>query len=69
VEVERAGGAPLVGPGQELTLLRETLARVIHEGEPQLVTLVGVPGIGKSRLVYELFKTIETGEHGIVSRR
>jgi class 3 adenylate cyclase/tetratricopeptide (TPR) repeat protein len=66
VAVERAGGAALVGREQELTLLRETLARVVHEGEPQLVTLVGVPGIGKSRLVYELFRTIETGEHGLV---
>jgi class 3 adenylate cyclase/tetratricopeptide (TPR) repeat protein len=66
VAVERVGGATLVGREQELTLLRETLARVVREREPQLVTLVGVPGIGKSRLVYELFQTIETGEHGLV---
>jgi class 3 adenylate cyclase/tetratricopeptide (TPR) repeat protein len=66
VGVERVGGAALVGRKQELTLLRETLSRVIREREPQLVTLVGVPGIGKSRLVYELFQTIETGEHGLV---
>jgi class 3 adenylate cyclase/tetratricopeptide (TPR) repeat protein len=66
VAVERVGGAPLVGRAQELTLLRETLARVIREREPQLVTLVGLPGIGKSRLVFELFQTIETGEHGLV---
>ena len=66
VSVERVGGAPLVGRGQEITLLRETLTRVIREREPQLVTLVGVPGIGKSRLVYELFQTIETGDHGLV---
>jgi predicted ATPase/class 3 adenylate cyclase len=66
VAVERVGGASLVGREQEVTLLRETLARVIRECEPQLVTLVGVPGIGKSRLVYELFQTIETGDHGLV---
>ena len=66
VAVERVGGAALVGRVQEVTLLRETLARVVREREPQLVTLVGVPGIGKSRLVYELFQTIETGEHGLV---
>ena len=66
VSVERSGGAALVGREQELNLLRETLARVVREREPQLVTLVGVPGIGKSRLVFELFQTIETGEHGIV---
>ncbi len=66
VSVERVGGAPLVGREQELTLVRETFARVIREREPQLLTLVGVPGIGKSRLVFELFQTIETGEHGLV---
>ena len=66
VSVERSGGAELVGREQELTLLRETLARVVREREPQLVTLVGVPGIGKSRLVFELFQTIETGDFGLV---
>jgi class 3 adenylate cyclase/tetratricopeptide (TPR) repeat protein len=66
VSVERVGGAPLVGREQELTLLRETFARVVREREPQLVTLVGVPGIGKSRLVYELFQAIESGSFGIV---
>ena len=66
VAVERVGGAALVGREREMALLRETLARVVRESEPQLVTLVGVPGIGKSRLVYELFQTIETGEHGLV---
>jgi class 3 adenylate cyclase/tetratricopeptide (TPR) repeat protein len=66
VSVERVGGAALVGREHELTLLRETLARVVREREPQLVTLVGVPGIGKSRLVFELFQTIETGDYGLV---
>ena len=37
-----------------------------RERAPQLVTLVGVPGIGKSRLVFELFQTIETGDFGLV---
>jgi class 3 adenylate cyclase/tetratricopeptide (TPR) repeat protein len=66
VGVEHVGGAALVGRDQELSLLRETLARVVREREPQLATLVGVPGIGKSRLVYELFQTIETGAFGLV---
>ena len=43
-----------MGRSQELSLLRSTLARVLAEREPQLVTLVGVPGIGKSRLMAEL---------------
>ncbi len=69
VGVERVGAATLVGREQELTLLRETLARVKREGRPQLVTLVGVPGIGKSRLVLELFQAIESGDLGMVSWR
>ena len=66
VGVERVGGAVLVGRERELTLLRETFSRVAGEGSPQLVTLVGVPGIGKSRLVFELFETIQTGAFGLV---
>ena len=52
---------PLVGREREVTLLTETLVRVREERSPQLVTLVGVPGIGKSRLVYELFAEVGRG--------
>jgi len=61
VAVEREARAPLVGRRREVLLLRETLERAHSGREAQLVTLVGVPGIGKSRLVYELFKTVELG--------
>ena len=50
---------PLVGRERELELLRGTLERVQEHREPQLVTLVGVPGIGKSRLVYELLRIVD----------
>jgi class 3 adenylate cyclase/tetratricopeptide (TPR) repeat protein len=66
VGVETVSGAELVGREPELNLLRETFARVARERSPQLVTLVGVPGIGKSRLVFELFQTIQTGAFGLV---
>ena len=66
VGVERVGGAKLVGRERELSLLRETFGRVARERSPQLLTLVGVPGIGKSRLVFELFGMIQTGEFGLV---
>ena len=45
---------PLVGREHELELLRSILGRVRNERTAQLVTIVGVPGIGKSRLVREL---------------
>ena len=51
--------APLVGRTRELDVLVDALARVREERSPQLVTLVGEPGIGKSRLVYELFQRVE----------
>jgi class 3 adenylate cyclase len=59
VDVSQRAVAPLVGRGRELELLVSTLARVRDERSPQLVTLVGVPGIGKSRLVVELFRAVE----------
>jgi class 3 adenylate cyclase/tetratricopeptide (TPR) repeat protein len=56
VDVTQAARTPLVGRDGDLRLLVETFARVRRERSPQLVTVVGVPGIGKSRLVYELFQ-------------
>jgi class 3 adenylate cyclase/tetratricopeptide (TPR) repeat protein len=43
-------GSPLVGRRDELARLRAALDRA-HSGGAQLVTLVGPPGIGKSRLI------------------
>jgi class 3 adenylate cyclase/tetratricopeptide (TPR) repeat protein len=53
--------SPLVGRDRELAVLSELLVRVRDEASPQLVTLVGVPGIGKSRLVHELMQIVERG--------
>ena len=52
---------PLVGREREVELLVGTLERARQQRSPELVTLVGVPGIGKSRLVGELFQSIERG--------
>jgi len=51
--------APLVGREHELHILGDALKRARSRGLLQLVTLVGVPGIGKSRLVSELFRSVE----------
>src|SRR5713101_5084032 len=43
--------APLVGRDLEITLMHATYARVQAERHSHLITLLGAPGIGKSRLV------------------
>jgi class 3 adenylate cyclase/tetratricopeptide (TPR) repeat protein len=67
--IEIVSAAPLVGRRDELDLLRRALDRARHEREPQLVTLVGVPGIGKSRLVAELYALADADEQIIGWRR
>jgi class 3 adenylate cyclase/tetratricopeptide (TPR) repeat protein len=58
-DVTHLARAPLVGRSRELGALADALARAREERTPQLVTLVGVPGIGKSRLVYELSQVVD----------
>lgn len=45
--------ARLVGRSLELTLMHANYARVQAERHPHLITILGAPGIGKSRLVRE----------------
>jgi class 3 adenylate cyclase/tetratricopeptide (TPR) repeat protein len=68
VDVVRRSAAPLMGRDREVELLVAALERAVGERTPQLVTLVGVPGIGKSRLLAELFHAIE-GEDRLVTWR
>jgi class 3 adenylate cyclase/tetratricopeptide (TPR) repeat protein len=59
VDVEQAPRTAFVGRERELVLLREAFERAREDRELQLVTLVGVPGIGKSRIVYELSRIVD----------
>jgi len=49
VDVPLEARTALVGCERELGVVRDALDRVREERSPQLVTLVGVPGIGKSQ--------------------
>ncbi|MGA8113741.1 MAG: adenylate/guanylate cyclase domain-containing protein [Actinocatenispora sp.] len=49
---------PLVNRTHESGLLTVALDRMVTDRQPQLVTLFGRAGIGKSRLVLELFRTV-----------
>jgi class 3 adenylate cyclase/tetratricopeptide (TPR) repeat protein len=66
VDVQQSGGAALVGRRAELDMLSDALGRARRERTPQLLTLVGVPGIGKSRLVWELARAVDADPELIV---
>jgi tetratricopeptide (TPR) repeat protein len=46
--------SPLVGRADQLTMLREVVKRAVDFQAPQLVTVVGNQGTGKSRLIADL---------------
>lgn len=47
------GTAPLVGRDEELALLSGIWLKAVREARPHLITVLGEPGIGKSRLAAE----------------
>jgi class 3 adenylate cyclase/tetratricopeptide (TPR) repeat protein len=53
IDLEPATRTPFLGRDHDLALLRDTFARTLRESSVQLVTVVGEPGVGKSRLVAE----------------
>jgi class 3 adenylate cyclase/tetratricopeptide (TPR) repeat protein len=65
-DVRSAALSPLVGREAELALLKQRW-RDAAEGEGQVVFVSGVPGIGKSRLVYELERALESTRHASLS--
>jgi class 3 adenylate cyclase len=62
VDLTPEARTPLVGRRGEVEQLVGALERARRQRSTELVTVAGVPGIGKSRLVGELFQSIERGE-------
>src|SRR5712692_1006678 len=58
-DLTRSHATPLVGRDLERTLLVSTFERAVQQRSCQLVTVVGEPGVGKSRLCRELFSYID----------
>src|SRR3954468_9004101 len=58
MDLEQRSLMPIVGRVRELEALSGAFDRAREALEPQLVTIVGVPGIGKSRLVAEPFQRV-----------
>ncbi|HEY8754843.1 MAG TPA: adenylate/guanylate cyclase domain-containing protein [Candidatus Dormibacteraeota bacterium] len=50
---------PFVGRDRELRLLKEYLHGTAEEGKARLLSIVGIGGVGKSRLGWEFFKYID----------
>ncbi|HEX3326059.1 MAG TPA: AAA family ATPase [Actinomycetota bacterium] len=57
-------GTPFVGRDRELELLGSLWARTVADRRPHLVTMLGPPGIGKSRLCQEItsFVSVDAGQ-------
>jgi class 3 adenylate cyclase/tetratricopeptide (TPR) repeat protein len=59
VDTDLRSGTSFVGREHELSLFGETFARALREPSAQLLTVVGEPGVGKSRLVWEFSQEID----------
>ncbi len=63
------GATRLVGRDRELEVLRSVWSRAMDKRRPHLVTLVGPPGIGKSRLCHEIATLADAGGGQILRGR
>lgn len=59
VAVDSSASEIFVGRSHELGLLTDALRRAEAQSSTQLVTIVGEPGVGKSRLVHELYRWVD----------
>jgi class 3 adenylate cyclase len=67
---ERAAGrVPMLGRVSELAVLERTWERVVAERRPQLVTLFGPAGIGKTRLATEFGQLAQAGGARVIKGR
>jgi class 3 adenylate cyclase/tetratricopeptide (TPR) repeat protein len=60
---------PFIGRDTDLALLSQTYARTVRERSIQLVTIVGEPGVGKTRLVTEFAKLLAEQRDPVVWRQ
>ena len=61
--------SPLVGRDSELAFCGSLLHRVVGSGKPHMALLLGDPGIGKSRLVRELYSVVDLGSAFVTWRQ
>ena len=68
-DLTHAPPSPMVGRETDLQLLQQLYERMMNEPSVQQVTVTGEPGVGKSRLVRELFAYIDSLKDVIVAWR
>ncbi len=68
-DVTRKHDTPLVGRDAERTLLRSVFERAVRDQVCQLVTIVGEPGVGKSRMAADLFSYIDEDRPELITWR
>jgi class 3 adenylate cyclase/tetratricopeptide (TPR) repeat protein len=59
IDVEQGTRTPFVGRDNEFAVLTQTFARAVGEPSVQLVTITGEPGVGKTRLLWELRRYLD----------
>jgi predicted ATPase len=59
IDVELGLPTPFTGRDHELALLTDIYARVVMEGSPHVVTVIGEAGTGKSRLLSEFWSALD----------
>ena len=69
IDVDRSRLTPLVDRAIELPAVRDLVEQVFATATPQLILLVGEPGIGKTRLVQELFAFIDARPEMVIWRQ
>ena len=67
-DVAGAPAAPFVGRDRELQALRMAMRAAIADRRPHAVTVIGEPGVGKSRLLRELRQVLDA-DCGVVTWR
>ncbi|HET6713428.1 MAG TPA: adenylate/guanylate cyclase domain-containing protein [Actinomycetota bacterium] len=68
-DITRRHEVALVGRDAERAMLGDLLDEAIRQRSRQLVTIVGEPGVGKSRMVHELSHLVDARDGTVVWRR
>jgi hypothetical protein len=69
VDLAERPPTPLIGRGEELAALQRCYRQALAEHAVQLVTVLGEPGVGKSRLVRELAGFVDAQPELVAWRR